>query len=379
MTNLALVRLRRQATTSLAARGEIDFATRSPPSLPIDGRAEDPLKFVKDFVAQVTESPGGGRVLFAAESTGRRETLLESFRRHGIQPAACANWREFAAGHDPIAITIAPVDRGLVLAGTAARPQIAVVAEPQLFGERARQRRRRRRATRDAESIVRDLSELNVGAPVVHEDHGVGRYLGLESLNIGSITNEFLCIEYAGGDKLYVPGRLAAPGWPLHRRRCRARAAAQARHVAVAKGQAQGRGARLRRGRRAAGDPGAAGSAPGPRLRDRRAQLAHFEQAFPFEDHADQQNAIDAVLDDMAKPAPMDRLVCGDVGFGKTEVAMRAAFVAVQAGKQVAVLVPTTLLAQQHHQTFSDRFADWPVRIGAAFALSSAKERDASC
>jgi transcription-repair coupling factor (superfamily II helicase) len=239
---------------------------------------------------------------------------------------------------------------------------LAIIAEPQLFGERAPQRRRQRRA-RDPDAVIRDLADLSPGAPVVHEEHGIGRYLGLQTLTMDNSPTEFLALEYAGGDKLYVPVASlhlisrysgASPEHaPLHRlgsdqwEKARRRAASKARDVA-----AELLDVHARRSARQ-------GYAFPVDERDRRA----FEEAFPFEETPDQATAIEAVIEDLRSSQPMDRVVCGDVGFGKTEVALRATFVAVQAGRQVAVLVPTTLLARQHYQNFQDRFADWPVRI----------------
>ena len=356
--------------------GEVDalggeacpFGTSAPAKLSVDARSDTPLQLVQRHLDVFP-----GRTLFVAESAGRRETLIETFRANGISLAEVSGWREFLEGARTVAITVAPLETGTTLAS----PHIAVIAESQLFGSRASQRRRRRRGGgADAETVVRDLSELNVGAPVVHEDYGVGRYLGLETISTGGVQNEFLCIEYAGNDKLYVPvaslhlvmrytgsepdsaplHRLGNPQW----QKAKLKAAARAHDVAAELLEIYARRA-VRKGHAFSVDAGP------QRL---------FDQAFPFEETPDQLAAIDAVIDDMQSERPMDRLVCGDVGFGKTEVAMRAAFVAVNDGKQVAVLVPTTLLAQQHHQTFSDRFADWPVRVEQLSRFRSKKERD---
>ncbi|RMD80650.1 MAG: transcription-repair coupling factor, partial [Gammaproteobacteria bacterium] len=242
-------------------------------------------------------------------------------------------------------------------------------------GERAVRQRRRERRARDAEAVVRDLTELHPGAPVVHEEHGVGRYLGMQTLTVGGVPTEFLTIEYAGGDKLYVPvGSLhlvsrytgAPPEQaPLHRlggdqwQRAKRKAAERVRDVAAEL---------LDLYARRAARQGYAFQPPDEQYRA-------FCAAFPFEETPDQQEAIEAVIADMTSGRPMDRLVCGDVGFGKTEVALRAAFLAVQSGRQVAVLVPTTLLAEQHYQTFADRFADWPVRIEVLSRLRAGRRQ----
>jgi transcription-repair coupling factor (superfamily II helicase) len=346
---------------------ERTFASKAPISLPIDARSERPLALVQRHLDNFP-----GRTLFIAETAGRRETLLETFCGHGVSLAEFENWQDFVDDERAFGIVVAPLEAGTSLES----PDIALIAEPQLFGARATQRRRRRRGTTtDAESVVRDLTELNVGAPVVHEDYGVGRYLGLETIAAGGSVNEFLCLEYDGNDKLYVPvaslhlvtrytgadpetaplHRLGSPQW----QKAKSKAARRARDVAAELLDIYARRA-ARKGHAFELDAG---------------PLRAFEQSFRFEETPDQQNAIEAVLADMQSPKPMDRLVCGDVGFGKTEVAMRAAFVAVHGGRQVAILVPTTLLAQQHHQSFSDRFADWPVRIEQLSRFRSKKER----
>ena len=343
----------------------VTFATRAPPALPIDGRATRPIGFLQDFLAT---HPGG--CLIVAETAGRREVLLETLGAHGLKPALVESWDEFITGGAGLAMTVAALENGACIDA----PPVAVITESQLFGARAAQRRRRRGSARDPEGLVRDLSELRIGAPVVHEAHGVGRYAGLEVLAIGGANGEFLRIDYADGDKLYVPVAslhfvsrytgVDPEAAPLHKlgsrqwQRARQRAAERVADVAAELLEVQARRA----------------SRPGVAFEVEPEYLHGFEAAFPFEETPDQASAIEQVITDMRRAAPMDRLVCGDVGFGKTEVAMRAAFVAVQSGKQVAVLVPTTLLAQQHHQTFSDRFADWPVRIEQ---LSRFRARDA--
>jgi transcription-repair coupling factor (superfamily II helicase) len=300
-----------------------------------------------------------GRVLLVAESPGRRELLFDLLRPFGVEPRTVAGWQEFAAGDARIAITVAPLASGVALAD----PQVTIYAEEQLFGERARQERRRRRSERDPARIIQQLADLRPGAPVVHEDYGVGRYLGLTTMDAGGMPAEFLVLEYADGDKLYVPVQAlerisrytGAPAEtaPLHKlggdqwSKARAKAAAKIRDAAAELLDVYSRRA----------------TRPGFAFGVDEQQLHAFEAGFPFEETADQAAAIQQVIDDLRSPRPMDRVVCGDVGFGKTEVALRAAFVAVQGGKQVAVLVPTTLLAQQHYQTFADRFADWPVKV----------------
>jgi len=344
------------------------FATRTPVAVPVDARAREPLAALRQFIHGFA-----GRVLIVAESAGRRETLTELLGAHGLRPAGCANWSAFLACDDRLALTVAPLDTGAVLGD----PSLALLTESELFGERVVRRRKRRGATRDAETIVRDLAELAIGAPVVHEDHGVGRYRGLVPLELAGVENEFLCIEYAEQAKLYVPVASlhlvsrytgADPECaPLHRlggsqwQKVRRRAARRVHDVAAELLEVQARRA----------------ARPGHPFQWDPQQLTAFEQGFPFEPTLDQQSSIEAVLEDLRAPRPMDRLVCGDVGFGKTEIALRAAFAVVEDGRQVVVLVPTTLLAQQHYQTFSDRFADWPVRIEQLSRFRSRAERDA--
>jgi len=344
------------------------YASRTPTALPVEARAQRPLAVLEDFLEKFQ-----GRVLFVAETAGRREVLQEMLANHAIRVEVFESWPAFVAAEARLGLTVAPLEQGAVLLD----PAIAIVSEPQLFGERVVQRRRRRSSGRDAESVVRDLSELNIGAPVVHEYHGVGRYRGLETISTERMSGEFLCIEYADGDKLYVPvsslhlvSRYTgtdAEHAPLHKlgssqwQKARKKAAKRAFDVAAELLEIHARRA----------------ARSGHRFDIERNELQSFVQGFPFEETPDQRATIDAVLDDMASDRPMDRLVCGDVGFGKTEVAMRAAFVSVQDGWQVAILVPTTLLAQQHHQTFSDRFADWPVRVEQLSRFRSRKDRDA--
>jgi transcription-repair coupling factor (superfamily II helicase) len=350
------------------ARG-VPFDTQDPPALPVEAHGEDPLAALRAYLQTFA-----GRVLLLAETAGRRETLLELLGSHGLQPVQVSGWPEFRDGHQTFAIAVAGLERGTVLG----EPRLALITETQLFGERAQQRRRRAATTRDPEGLVRDLAELSIGAPVVHEDHGVGRYRGLQTLAVGDTTTEFLCIEYADADRLYVPVASlhlvsrytgADPDLaPLHKlggsqwQKAKRKAAEQVRDVAAELLELHARRA-ARKGHAFHLDP-----------------LAYeaFAQAFPFEETPDQRAAIEAVVADMTSPRPMDRLVCGDVGFGKTEVAMRAAFVAVHAGWQVAVLVPTTLLAQQHYQNFRDRFADWPVRVEQLSRFRAKKDLEAT-
>ena len=344
----------------------INFTTEAPPSLNFDVRANEATTALKQFISNFN-----GRILFAAETTGRRETLIEMLRDNGIHTALVDNWHDFITSKHTLAMTVAPLEEGLLLSD----PAIAVIAEPQLFGLQVLQRRRRKKSQRDTDSIVKNLAELTLNAPVVHEDYGVGRYLGLQILKIGELDTEFLTLIYANDDKLYVPVSSlhlisrytgAAPdNAPLHRlgsgqwEKAKKKAREQVNDVAVelldiyARREAQS----------------------GYAYPIDEIQYHAFAAGFPFEETPDQQTAIDNVIRDMRSPKPMDQLVCGDVGFGKTEVAMRAAFIAVQAGKQVAVLCPTTLLTQQHTENFKDRFADWPVHVESLSRFGTKKEQ----
>ncbi|ANE57029.1 transcription-repair coupling factor [Methylomonas sp. DH-1] len=339
------------------------------PDVAIDSRLKEPAQRLRQFIEGFA-----GKILFVAETAGHREGLIEKLKSVKLAAKQVQSWAEFLGSEQSPCIVVAPMDHGLLLE----EPPLAIVTESQLSGEKVQQRRRRAKsAARALENIFNNLDELTIGSPVVHQEHGVGRYLGLQTLTVGGIEAEFLMLEYAGGDKIYVPvaslhliGRysgVSAENAPLHKlgteqwSKAKQKAMERARDVAAelldihAKRAARG----------------------GFAFNVEDADYNAFAAAFPFEETPDQLSAIDAILQDMASPQPMDRVVCGDVGFGKTEVAMRAAFVAVQSGKQVAVLVPTTLLAQQHYQNFRDRFADWPVRIEVTSRFVTAKQQNA--
>ncbi|MBP0048644.1 transcription-repair coupling factor [Marinobacterium sp. AK62] len=342
--------------------GRDNLPCEAPPDLTSDNRQE-PLSALVAY-HQREQTP----VLLCAESAGRREALLEHARKAGVELAECHDWAEFSSKQPDLAITTFPLEQGLSLSGS-----LQVVTETQLFGRQVFQRRRREKEQLDADQAIRHLSELTIGAPVVHIDHGVGRYQGMQTIDLDGQSNEFLVLEYAGEAKLYVPvsslhliGRYSGASdesAPLHRlgteqwSKARRKAAEKVRDSAAELLDIYARRA-ARKGFSFGFDED---------------EYQQFAASFPFEETPDQANAINAVVSDMRAPTPMDRLVCGDVGFGKTEVAMRAAFIAVQSGKQVAVLVPTTLLAQQHFDNFRDRFADWPVSIELISRFKSAK------
>jgi transcription-repair coupling factor (superfamily II helicase) len=359
------------AEPAATAKGSGAFSSEPPPDLRIHERGKEPAAALQSWLEGFD-----GRVLFAADTPGRREVLRTTLNSFGVRPASHERFDRFLASGDTLGLAVLPVDEGFVCPDASGSP-LAVITESQLFGGRSRPRTERATGDRDPEAIVRNLNDLSAGAPVVHEDHGVGRYQGLETLEIDGRPAEFLMLEYHGGDKLYVPvsslhlvsrytgsdpetaplHRLGSRQWETAKRK----AAKQVRDVAAELLDLYAR----RQARQGFAFP------VDPRL------YAEFASGFPYEETADQQNAIDAVVADLESPLPMDRVVCGDVGFGKTEVALRAAFVAVQAGKQVALLVPTTLLAQQHYATFSDRLADWPIRLELLSRFRTGKQAGA--
>ncbi len=339
------------------------------PALDVDRRANNPIEKLATFVNGFL-----GRVLLVAESLGRRETLLELFGRHGLKPVTCDDYAAFVASDERIMLSVAPLATGFILT----QPHWAVITENELYAAQVKQTRRRDARKATSEGMLRDLSEVRVGDPVVHAQHGIGRYLGLVNLDLGEGETEFLHLEYGGSDKLYIPvAQLhqisrysgASPDVaPLHRlgsgqwEKAKRKAAEQVRDTAAELLNLYAQ--------RAAREGFAFEFHP--------ADYDNFVAGFQFEETPDQASAISAVIEDMKSGKPMDRLVCGDVGFGKTEVAMRAAFVAVSGGKQVAILVPTTLLAEQHFENFSDRFAEWPVKIAEISRFRSAKEQAAT-
>ncbi|WP_319240383.1 transcription-repair coupling factor [uncultured Propionivibrio sp.] len=344
--------------------GVAEGETRPIPAVAVDRRADDPLTALKGFIAGFT-----GRILLLAESAGRRETLAGLLNEYGIRPEPCTDFSGFLAGESRLALGVAPLHEGFGL------DALAFVTEAELYAGTPH-RRARHAAQRKAsiDNWLRDLTELKVGDPVVHEQHGIARYQGLIHMDLGEGEMEFLELHYANDAKLYVPvsqlhviSRYSGSdpeAAPLHAlgsqqwEKAKKKAALQARDTAAE--------LLALYARRAARQ----GHAFEFTARDYEA----FADGFGFEETPDQAAAIEAVIQDMKSGKPMDRLVCGDVGFGKTEVALRAAFCAVAGGKQVAVLCPTTLLCEQHFQTFSDRFADWPVKIAELSRFKTAKE-----
>lgn len=346
-------------------KGQFNFACQAGPELQIDAKAQNPLFRLEAFLCE-----NDWQTLFCAESSGRREALLDQLQKIGVTPTALNNAQELEHNKQNHLVTVAPLQSGFI----DVRNNVAIISEAQLFGIRIQQRKRRKNTSDEQDNVVKNLTELKVGAPVVHIENGVGRYLGLQTIGVDGQDQEFLVLQYANDAKLYVPvsnlhfiSRYSGSDpdmAPLHKlgsdhwQKAKRKAAEQIRDVAAelleiyAKREAK----------------------VGTSFEYPKGAYELFSASFPFEETPDQEQAIEAVRQDMLSTKPMDRLVCGDVGFGKTEVAMRAAFIAVQNNRQVIVLVPTTLLAQQHFDNFQDRFADWPVNIEVISRFRSSKE-----
>jgi transcription-repair coupling factor (superfamily II helicase) len=349
------------------------------PNVSADRSATEPLAALGRHLQSTPH-----RVLIVAESAGRRESLLEMLRDHKIEPPSVATLADFEASNAPLAITAAPLATGFFWFEPAAVDRdgkpvaaqaIQFITETELFASSPQGRRRRKQEqVSNVEALIKDLSELKVGDPVVHGNHGIGRYVGLINIDLGFGASEFLHLEYADAATLYVPVAqlhlisrytgVSADEAPLHRLgsgqwdKAKRKAAEQVRDAAAELLNLYARRA----------------TREGHAHRYSAHDYEAFASSFGFEETPDQRAAIHAVIQDMVSPQPMDRLVCGDVGFGKTEVALRAAFIAVIGGKQVAILAPTTLLAEQHYQTLVDRFGKWPVRIAELSRFRSAKE-----
>ena len=365
-------RCNQHAQLSLRGNEEVAWA-RALPDLSVDRGAPEPLTRLK---TQVGTTPY--RVLIVAETEGRRESLLELLRDSKIEPPSVATLAEFKASEEHFAIAVAPLAQGFFWFEPDEKVTIQFVTETELFASAPTARRRRKQeAVTDVNSLIKDLSELKVGDPVVHSNHGIGRYVGLIHIDLGNDDggpSEFLHLEYADAATLYVPVAqlhliarytgVSADEAPLHRLgsgqwdKAKRKAAEQVRDTAAELLNLYAR--------RAARE--------GFAFRFQPHDYEAFAASFGFEETPDQQAAIHAVIQDMVSPRPMDRLVCGDVGFGKTEVALRAAFIAVTGGKQVAILAPTTLLAEQHFQNIADRFGKWPIKVAEISRFRSAKE-----
>ena len=344
------------------------LGSEPPEEAPVDPRGAAPYRALLSLIASTSH-----RLLLVVETAGRRESLESVLLENDVMPVQVKRWREFIDDAEiSLGITVAQLERGARLPGLG----VSVMTEAQLYGERVFQRRRRSARNRDPEAIIKSLAELKPGDPVVHENYGIGRYMGLTTLGIDGEVNEFLLLHYRDDDKLYVPvmsldrvsrylggdpssaplHKLGGDAWEKARKKAREKAydvAAELLEVAALRESREG--ARL--------------TVPADAYRE-------FSDRFGFEETPDQEQVITEVLADLEADRPMDRLVCGDVGFGKTEVALRAAFVAVHNKRQVALLVPTTLLAQQHYQTFKDRFADLPIEVELLSRFKTKKEID---
>jgi len=336
------------------------------PNIAVNRRAEIPPQAFQNFLKTYQ-----GRILLLADSLGRREIISGYLNDYSLTPALCEDYASFLASNEKFMLGVATLQNGFTLSDE----NIALVTESELYAKQARNRAVRAAKKSNVEGMLRDLSELKLGDPVVHEQHGIARYRGLVNLNLGEGDNEFLLLEYADEAKLYVPvaqlhvisrynggapedaslHKLGSGSWEKAKRRVMLQVRDTATELLNLYAQRA-----LRKGH-----------AFKLTFHDYEA----FAAGFGFEETPDQASAIESVILDLQSVQPMDRLICGDVGFGKTEVALRAAFVAVMDGKQVAVLVPTTLLAEQHFQNFATRFADWPVRIAELSRFRSAKEQ----
>ena len=354
-------------------QGNNNFGSNDGVDLFINAHLEQPFKPLMTFIEN--KSNLGASILFTTESAGRREGLLERLKSISIRPKVFSSWNEYRSDSScSIALVVAPLELGAELNN----PQLSIITESQLYGHQVQQKRRRKKEEETADLVVKNLTELKLGAPVVHIDHGVGRYCGLQSLEVDKQAIEFLTLKYANEATLYVPvsslhlisrysgsnsdtaplHRLGTETWQKEKRK----AAEKAHDVAAELLDIYAR--------RAAKE--------GFVYKNHDMEYTQFSSEFPFEETPDQQSAIESTIADMTSHRPMDRLICGDVGFGKTEVAMRAVFIATQNSKQVVILVPTTLLAQQHHESFKDRFADWPVKVEVLSRFKSAKEQSAT-
>lgn len=339
------------------------------PDVAVDRQSDDPLHSLKAFLQQWS-----GKVLICAESLGRRETMLNFMREYQLQPHIVSGWADFLQAKAELCLTIAPLSYGCLLD----EQKLAIITEADLYQYVVRGRRTRRKHSAVSDGMLRDLAEIKIGDPVVHEQHGIGRYQGLVTLDLGEGASEMMLLEYAEGSQLYVPvsqlqliSRYAGSAHEnvsLHKLghgawdKARHKAAEKARDTAAellnlyARREAQ----------------------QGHRFSLNEIDYQAFANGFGYEETEDQAAAIAATLKDLCAEKPMDRLICGDVGFGKTEVALRAAFVAAMAGKQVVVLAPTTLLVEQHAQNFADRFADFPIKVAQLSRFNTSKQTQAT-
>jgi transcription-repair coupling factor (superfamily II helicase) len=356
---------------------DIYFDVTALPDLTINHKLKQPFELINQFIAS-KDTPN--KLLFIAQSEGRRESVLELLARDAIKPSQFSTLDDFIDSPETIGISVNSLSKGFSFQakGKSQKNAIALVTEAELLGDHVSQARRRTKAQDlQADALFKNLAELTIGQPVVHIEHGIGRYLGLQTIENSGIVTEFLMLSYANDAKLYVPvsalhliGRYSGADSdhaPLHKlgtdtwSKAKQKAAEKVRDVAAELLDIYAKRA----------------SNHGYTFKRDKQDYQAFSDSFGFEETFDQKQAINAVVSDMLSHKTMDRLVCGDVGFGKTEVAMRAAFVAVNDGKQVAILVPTTLLAQQHYENFRDRFANWPVTTEVLSRFKTAKEQKA--
>ncbi|EPH8846266.1 transcription-repair coupling factor [Neisseria gonorrhoeae] len=369
---------------------DVSGKAHSLPDLAVNRQSDEPLQALKDF-----QTAFDGRILLCAESLGRRETMLGFLQQNGLKAKPVSDWQGFLSAHEPLMITVAPLAYGFKLGGLQSSSQQQTVPASEGEGKAVTDQtefsasatnplpsplpqEREQSAAAVSDGLLRDLAEINIGDPVVHEEHGIGRYTGLVTMDLGGETNEMMLLEYAGEAQLYVPVS------QLH---LISRYSGQA-HESVALHKL-GSGAWNKAKRKAAEKARDTAAELLNLYAQRAAQSGHkfeinesdyqaFADGFGYEETEDQAAAIAAVIKDLTQAKPMDRLVCGDVGFGKTEVALRAAFVAVMGGKQVAVLAPTTLLVEQHAQNFADRFADFPVKVASLSRFNNSKATKAT-
>jgi transcription-repair coupling factor (superfamily II helicase) len=355
--------------------GSIRYDVNLLPDVTVNHQLKQPFDLINQFISD-KDTPN--KILFIAESQGRRESVLELLQRNNLTLPHFEDLDSFINSDEKLGITVNTLTTGFIFQNksSAKKNAIALITEAELLGARVKQSRRRsKQQDIQADAIFKNLAELSIGQPVVHFEHGIGRYMGLQTLETGGITTEFLVLSYANESKLYVPvsslhlisrySGADADSAPLHKlgndtwSKARQKAAEKVRDVAAELLDIYA----------------TRENSSGYKFKRNKEEYRTFSDSFGFEETFDQEQAIKAVISDMLSDKTMDRLVCGDVGFGKTEVAMRAAFVAVNDCKQVAILVPTTLLAQQHYDNFRDRFANWPVSIEVLSRFKTAKEQ----
>lgn len=362
--------------SELNSSGDIAFDVEQLPQLAVNHQLKEPFTSLNSFLAEQQSGKSVSKTLFVAESQGRRESVLELLRANNLSPSEFDSFDDFLAADKAIGITVNTFSHGFIFQHK--KQQINVVTEAELLGDVVRQSRRRgKQQDGQADAIFKNLAELSIGQPVVHLEHGVGRYMGLQTLENAGLTTEFLVLGYANESKLFVPvaslhlisrySGTDAEHAPLHRlgnegwTKAKQKAAERIKDVAAELLDVYAKRA----------------SNTGYAFKINPDEYQTFANSFGFEETLDQEQSINAVISDMQQPTAMDRLVCGDVGFGKTEVAMRAAFIAANDAKQVALLVPTTLLAQQHYENFRDRFANLPINIEVLSRFKTPKQQKA--